>query len=425
MQDASPRYRIQGLVSAAFHGFVMENTALYLEPGNIGSLTLRNRLVRASTSETMATADGAGTPDLARLYGKLAAGGAGLLLTGHIYVEKRGQASANQPGLYDDRLVESMVQVTGAVHAENGRIFAEIGHAGSQTMMPEVGPIAPSATANEMYGLQPREATPDEIEAVITAFGSAARRAKEAGFDGVHIHGGNGYLISEFSSPITNRRSDEWGGDAERRGRFMLEVYDAVRSAVGEGFPVTARIGIGDSIAGGIDTSESIERVRVLAGRGLDAVEVSYGIMKSYLENIRKYVAVDFSQAAKNALVQRLVKPKGAEAYYRHFASAVKEAVDIPVILVGGVRTTETMTDVLESGDADFIAMARPFIREPDLANKLAAGRTGTVECVSCNMCLVHDGFDPLRCWRTSPVAVAAHVYAHYISNPIATRAKR
>ncbi len=393
----------------------MNPSVPYLQPGNIGSLTLPNRLVRASTSETMAATDGAATPELANLYGELAAGGAGLLLTGHIYVEPRGQASARQPGLHHDRFVEPMRQVTDAVHTNGGRIFAEIGHAGSQTMMPEVGPIAPSPTANEMYGLQPREAAPDDIEAVITAFGLAAGRAKDAGFDGVHIHGGNGYLISEFASPITNRRTDEWGGDAERRGRFTLAVYDAVRAAVGSEFPVSARIGIGDSVPGGLEVDESVERVRLLADRGLDAVEVSYGIMKSYLENIRTYVAVDGAQAAKNVLVQRLFKPSGPEAYYRHFAQAVKERVGIPVILVGGIRTTETMADLLDSGDVDFLALARPFIREPDLANKLSAGRTGTVECVSCNMCLAHDGFDPLRCWRTSPAAVASHVYAHYV----------
>ena len=96
--------------------------------------------------------------------------------------------------------------------------------------------------------------------------------------------------------------------------------------------------------------------------------------------------------------------------------------MDIPVILVGGIRTTQTMSDLLQSGDADFLAMSRPFIREPDLANKLASGRTGTVECVSCNMCLVHDGFDPLRCWRTSPAAVAAHVYTHHIRGRLARR---
>ena len=362
----------------------------------------------------MAAPDGAGTPELANLYATLAAGGVGLILTGHIYVEPRGQASTNQPGLHEDRLVKSMVQITDAVHAANGRIFAEIGHAGSQTMLPEVGPIAPSPTANEMYGLQPREAAPDDIADVIDAFGQAARRAKEAGFDGVHIHGGNGYLISEFSSPLTNLRTDEWGGDAERRGRFVLAVYDAVRSEVGDDFCVTARIGISDSIAGGLEVSESVERVRLLAERGLDGVEVSYGVMRTYLENIRTYVAVGPAQAARNGLVQRLVKPSGPEAYYRHFARAVKETVDIPVILVGGIRTTQTMADIIRSGDADLLAMSRPFIREPDLADKLAAGRTGTVECVSCNMCLAHDGFEPLRCWRTSPASVAAHIYTRH-----------
>lgn len=395
----------------------MGTTPIYLQPGSIGNVTLENRIVRASTSETMATASGDATPHLANLYGTLAAGGAGLILTGHIYVHPRGQASANQPGLYEDSQVEPMRQVTRAVHDNGGVIFAEIGHAGSQTMMPEVGPIAPSPTANEMYGLEPTEATSEDIETVIDCFGNAARRAKEAGFDGIHIHGGNGYLISEFSSPITNRRADEWGGDAARRDRFFLSVYDAVRAAVGPDMAVTARLGVGDSVPGGLDEPESVARVRQLRDRGLDAIEVSYGIMKSYLENIRPYVAVDAAQAARNVLVQRLTKPKGPEAYYRQFARMVKEQVDIPVILVGGIRTTETMADVLSSGDADFLAMARPFIREPDLVRKLEAGRTGTVECVSCNMCLAHDGFDPLRCWRTSPLAVAQHVYKHYVNN--------
>lgn len=391
----------------------------YLVPGAIGGLQIENRLVRASTSETMATATGEATARLARLYGDLAAGGAGLLLTGHIYVEPRGQASPNQPGLYHDRQVAPMRTVTDAVHAAGGVIFAELGHAGSQTMLPEIGPIAPSPTANEMYGLRPREATVDDINTVIKAFGDAARRAREAGFDGIHIHGGNGYLISEFSSPLTNQRTDAWGGDAERRSQFLLGVYDAVRAAVGSRVPVTARIGIADSIVGGLEVPETIHRIEELVERGLDAVEVSYGIMRSYLENIRRFVAVGAKQAAANGLIQRLFQPRGAEAYYRDFARAVKAAVDIPVILVGGIRTTDTMVDILESGDADFLAMSRPFIREPDLVNKLAAGRSGMVECVSCNMCLVHDGFDPLRCWRASPAAVAAHIYTHYLRDRI------
>lgn len=363
----------------------------------------------------MATETGEATPQLADLYGALAAGNVGLSLTGHIYVHPRGRASANQAGLHDDQLIEPLRRVTAAVHQNGGLIFAEISHAGSQTMLPAIGPIAPSPTSNHMYGVRPSEATVNDIESVIDSFGGAARRAKAAGFDGIHIHGGNGYLISEFSSPLTNRRTDEWGGDAHRRDRFVLAVYDAVRAAVGPDLAVTARIGVEDSIQGGLDAPESIARIRRLRARGLDAVEVSYGIMNSYLENIRPYVAVDAGQAIRNLLVQRLTKPEGAEAYYRHFARSIKRHVEIPVILVGGIRTTETMEDVLTSGDADYVAMARPFIREPDLVRRLEAGHTGSVECVSCNMCLAHDGFDPLQCWRSSPVAVLEHVYTRYV----------
>ena len=387
----------------------------YMRPGAIGGLQIANRLVRASTSETRATAEGDATEALASFYGELAAGGVGLILTGHIYVEARGQASANQPGLYDDGQIAAMRRVTDSVHAAGGLIFAEIGHAGSQTKLSSVDPIAPSATANEMSGRQPREMSTDDIDTVVAAFGGAARRAVEAGYDGVHIHGGNGYLISEFSSPITNHRTDEWGGSADRRSRFFLAVYDAVRSAVGADTPVTARIGLADSIVDGLTVEESVERAQRLAERGVDGLEPTYGIMRSYIENIPPYVAVSSGQAVKNVLVQRLVRPRAQQAHYRAFARALKAAVTVPVILVGGIRTTEVMTEILESGDADFLAMSRPFIREPDLVNKLAAGRTGMVDCVSCNMCLAHDGSDPLRCWRSSPAAVAAHIYKHYV----------
>ena len=389
----------------------------YLQPGRIGSLALPNRIVRGATSETMASPSGVVYDAYVELYRRLAEGGAGLLLTGHMYVDPRGQASANQTGIHDDRVIPGLKRATDAVHEAGGRIFAQIGHCGSQTMMSAITPVAPSPVPNAMYTIQPEELSNGEIRSLVEAFGAAARRAAEAGFDGVHIHGGNGYLISEFCSPHANTRDDEWGGDAERRSRFMVEVYDAVRGAVGDGFPVTARLSVEDSVPGGLQRDESLARARLLAERGLDGFETTYGVMRSYFENIRPYVAVGRAQAWRNLLVQRARQPAGAEAYYRPFARAVKEASGLPIILVGGVRTTETMTDILASGDADFLAMARPFIREPDLVRKLEAGRTGGVECVSCNMCLAHDGFDPLQCWRDNPRNVAVHIRKHYWTN--------
>ena len=395
----------------------MSAVPLYLQPGRIGPLEFPNRIVRGATSETMAAASGVVFDSYVELYRRLAAGGAGLLLTGHMYVDPRGQASAYQTGIHDDSVIPALRQATEAVHDAGGRVFAQLGHCGSQTMMSTITPVAPSPVPNAMYTIQPVELTDGEIRGLVQAFGAAAGRAAAAGFDGIHIHGGNGYLISEFCSPHANTRDDDWGGDAERRSRFMVEVYDAVRAAAGEGFPITARLSVEDSVPGGLQREESLQRAAVLAERGIDGFETTYGVMRSYFENIRPYVAVGRAQAWRNLLVQRARQPAGAEAYYRPFARAVKEATGLPIILVGGVRTTQTMTGILESGDADFLALARPFIREPDLVRKLEAGRTGGVACVSCNMCLAHDGFDPLRCWRDSPRAVTVHIRKHYWTN--------
>ena len=395
----------------------MSTAPLYLQPGRIGLLEIPNRIVRGATSETMAAANGIVYDSFVELYRRLAEGGAGLLLTGHMYVDPRGQASANQTGIHDDKVVPALRRATEAVHEVGGRIFAQIGHCGSQTMMSAITPVAPSPVPNAMYTIQPEELTAGEIRGLVRAFGHGARRAAEAGFDGIHIHGGNGYLISEFCSPHANTRDDAWGGDAERRSRFMTEVYEAVRAAVGSDFPVTARLSVEDSVEGGLQREESLQRAGMLADRGIDGFETTYGVMRSYFENIRPYVAVSRAQAWRNLLVQRARQPAGAEAYYRPFARAVKEASGLPVILVGGVRTTETMSDILAAGDADFLAMARPFIREPDLVRKLEGGRTGGVECVSCNMCLAHDGYDPLQCWRDNPRNVAVHIRKHYWTN--------
>jgi 2,4-dienoyl-CoA reductase-like NADH-dependent reductase (Old Yellow Enzyme family) len=384
--------------------------APYFAPGRIGQLEVRNRLIRAATSETMATAEGEVTDALIGLYTNLAKGGAGLLITGHMYVEQRGQCSPRQIGAYSDDLLPDLKRLTHAVHAHDGLIFAELSHAGSQSVMPHT-PIAPSATTNEIFGREAREMSAADIREVISAFAEAALRAVAAGFDGIHLHGGNGYLIAQFSSPYTNRRNDEWGGDSARRDRFFLAVYDAVRQAVGPEFPVSARVGVVDSIAGGLAIDEGVSRAVALAGHGLDAVEISYGIMSSYLDNIRPYVGLGMWRAMQDWVLPRLWTRPVAEAYYAPFARAIKKAVDVPVILVGGLRTTDTMAEVLRSGDADFLAFARPFIREPDFPNALQAGRRGAVDCVSCNICLLHDGFDPLQCWRKNAADLAYHAY--------------
>ena len=357
---------------------------------------------------------------MTNFYSTLARGGAGLLITGHAYVEEIGQCSARQIGVYSDTLVPALARLTEAVHQSGGRIFCELSHAGSQSVMPNIDPIAPSIIANAIFERQPREMSADDIERIVVAFGHAAHRAAAAGFDGIHIHGGNGYLISQFNSPFSNRRSDQWGGDAGRRSRFFLAVYDAIHAAVGPDMPITARYGLADSAPGQLQLDEGLDRLRMLAARGLNAVEPTYGLMTTYHENIRPYVAVTPARALQDWVFPRLWQPARPEAYYLPFAKAVKTAVDIPVILVGGIRSTGQMTRILRAGEADFLAAARPFIREPDFPQSLKAGRQGLLNCVSCNICLEHDGTDALKCWRKNPMDLAIHAYQHFRSRSAA-----
>ncbi len=396
----------------------------FMLPGRIGPLALRNRLVRAATSETMATDDGTATEALVRLYRDLARGGVGLMISGHIFVLPEGQYEPKQLALYDDRFIAPLRQVTDAVHGEGGVIFAELSHAGSQSLIPEVRPVAPSVIPNAIFSRPPEELDEAGIARIVTAFGDAAARAKAAGFDGIHLHSGNGYLLSQFNSPLTNRRNDDWGGSGAARSRFLLAVCRAVRRSVGPGFPVTLRLGLVDAVAGGCEIDEGLERARAAVAEGIDAIEVSYGVMSAYQQNIRPYVGVTPRQALADGMLHRLLADPVPEAYYRRYARRLKQAVGVPVILVGGLRSKEVMASVIDEGDADFLAMARPFVREPALPRKLLEPGRTRVACVSCNLCFKHEGIDALRCWRT-PAGIAGHVWLHYLWRPVRRKLAR
>jgi 2,4-dienoyl-CoA reductase-like NADH-dependent reductase (Old Yellow Enzyme family) len=379
------------------------------DPGHIGALATRNRIVRAGTSETMATEAGEVTPQYVALYETLARHGVGALFTGHLYCAERGRYARRQTGIHRDGLVEGLRSVTEAVHRHGAPIFAQLAHAGSQSRMQAGDPLAPSAVPNALTGRRVRDAREEEIAEAIEAFAAGARRAVAAGFDGIHIHAANGYLISEFSSPLANRRSDRWGGSPEARDRFALEVVDAVRTAVGPRMPVTLKLGMVDAVPNGLSLEESVRRAGRLVDAGLDGIEVSCGIMRLATDSARQYVAVDRRRALEDLLVHRVLKEPAAEAYFVPWARALRRAVRTTIVVVGGMRTTQTMEGVLAAGDADFVAMARPLIREPDLVAQLAAGRTGRVDCTSCNICLMHEGHHSLRCWRTPRHRLLAH----------------
>ncbi|HSB51704.1 MAG TPA: NADH:flavin oxidoreductase, partial [Dissulfurispiraceae bacterium] len=274
-------------------------------------------------------------------------------------------------------------RLTDAIHARGGKVVIQLVHGGRQCFPALLGglePIAPSAVYDPSTKVTPREMTNEEIWEVIEAFGDAARRAMHAGFDGLQIHGAHGYLVSEFLSPHTNRRDDYWGGDEERRFHFVEEVYKVVRDEVGYQHPVMIKMNADDFVENGISVGESARMAKRIEALGMDAIEVSGGIYES---------------GSKTAQPD-ILRPE-QEAYFRSAAREFKGAVNIPIMLVGGIRSKTVAEDIIRKGDADLVAMSRPLIREPDLPNKFREGKE-TADCISCNGCLRFTKLDVVKC---------------------------
>jgi len=347
----------------------------------IGTLTLSNRIVRSATAEMMADAHGCPPKELADLYRELARGGVGLIVTGHMYVHSEGKGHPQMTGIYDDGLLPDLRRLTEAVHEEGGRIAVQINHAGRQTRSEDVEqPIGPSDEEVVPPGRGARAMTAEEIGQTIDAYAQAARRAVEAGFDGVQIHAAHGYLVSQFLSPLSNRREDDWGGKLENRMRFLRSVIRACRDAIGPDVPLLAKLGMRDEAHNGLTLDEGAAVIGELAELGLDAVELSGGIAETAGFNILSGIEHGIG-----------------EAYFRAWAKRAQIATDLPIILVGGFRSAAIMEEVLESGDAQFISMCRPFICELDLPNRLAAGQPAS-SCVSKNRCWPRHRGDPISC---------------------------
>jgi 2,4-dienoyl-CoA reductase-like NADH-dependent reductase (Old Yellow Enzyme family) len=376
--------------------------SLLLQPGLIGPVETRNRIVRAGTSESASGFDGAVTDELVGLHEALARGGVGVIFTGHMFCHPRGRYEHRQTGIETDERIPGLQRLTEAVHRRGGKIFAQIAHAGSQSVVASNDPLAPSPVPNVMTGRVVGEASTAEIEETIGAFAGAAARAVAAGFDGVHIHGANGYLISEFRSPLTNRRTDGWGGSQEHRDAFPLAVVRAVRAAVPRELGLSMKLGFEDVVhePGGLIPDDAVPGARRFVEAGLDAVEVSSNLMSDYARaSIVPYVAVGRRRAVEDLLPHRLLKAPADEAYFLPYARRARE-LPAKLILVGGLRRTATMEAILAAREADFVALARPQIREPGLVRRLESGWRGQVECVSCNICLMHEDHHSLRCWR-------------------------
>jgi 2,4-dienoyl-CoA reductase-like NADH-dependent reductase (Old Yellow Enzyme family) len=357
---------------------------LLFTPKAFGTLTLPNRIVRSATAECMAGDDGRLTEKIFPFYRELAEGGTGLIVTGHMYVHPTGKAHPEMTGIHTDKMLPGLTRLVDTVHQAGGLIAAQINHAGikndAESLPEAVGPS--SLSAEEPYvSRDSRAFTTEEIEALIEAFAQAARRAQQAGFDAVQIHAAHGYLNSQFLSPLTNRRTDEWGGSFENRLRFLREVVAAVRAEVGSDYPLFTKLGMMDGVEGGNTLEDGAHIVAELAGMGLDAIELSGGIGGKKINSIAKGI-----------------RDEGREAYFIDFARTAKQVTDLPVILVGGFRSRPVMERVLATGDADFISMARPLINDPYFPNKLKSGEVEKSDCISANNCWAREKGEGIGC---------------------------
>ena len=357
---------------------------ILFEQKNIGTMTIKNRFVRSATAESAADEHGMINHKLFSIYRDLAKGDVGLIITGHAYIQPNGRCRNPQTGIYKDDFLPSLKELTNEVHktSPDCKIAIQIAHAGRQAVNDSVAdPVAPSAVTDTSTGITPRAMTEDEIEECIENFVKATERAKLAGFDGVQIHSAHGYLISSFNSPRTNLRNDKWGGNLENRMRFLLETYRRIRSKVGDDYPVFVKLNVTDCVDGGVEIDESSQIAKILSEEGIDAIEISGGTYES---------------RGKGAVRTRIRKPE-QEAYFLPYAEKIKEVIsDVPLILVGGIRSASVMERILTEDKADFISLCRPFIREPDLVEKIKNGKD-KVDCISCNGCMT-SRVDVVRC---------------------------
>jgi 2,4-dienoyl-CoA reductase-like NADH-dependent reductase (Old Yellow Enzyme family) len=334
----------------------------------LNGMTIKNRFVRSATWEGMAKDDGTCTPKLVELMAKLAEGGVGLIITSYAYVSERGKAIPWQLGIYKDQLIPALSEMTEAVHRTDAKVVIQIAHAGLYADPNVTGkpPLAPSAVTGFTES-SPQEMTTKDIQDVVEAFGLAAKRAVKAGFDGVQIHAAHGYLLSQFLSPAFNQRNDLYGGPIENRARILLEVLHSIRKNIGMDYPVMIKMNCQDFLDNGLELKDSLTTGSMLKDGEIDAIELSGGTLASGKLNPSRTKI--FSETD--------------EAYFKDAAIEFKKNVDIPLILVGGIRSFHVAEQLVKDGIADYVSMCRPFIREPALINRWESGNHAKSTCLS------------------------------------------
>lgn len=338
-------------------------------------LVLKNRLAKAALTEGIADPRNRATPDLVRLYGRWAQGGAGLLITGNVQVDRRYLERPGNVVVDGNGGLDALAEVAAAGSADGTCIWMQINHPGRQTpiaLHPQ--PAAPSAVPLELgeagfNGIRfgdPRALSGEEVEDIVRRFGHVAAIARQCGFSGVQIHAAHGYLLSQFLSPRANRRTDRWGGPLENRARLLLEAVRAARRALGPGLAVSVKLNSSDFQKGGFTHEECLQVARWLEAEGLDLLELSGG-------NYEQPSMVGGGQDADPLPVKESTRRR--EAYFLAYAESVRASVRTPIMLTGGFRSRAVMDAALAEGAADVIGLGRPMCAEPDAPSALLARR--------------------------------------------------
>ena len=342
------------------------------EPTAIGSLEMPNRFVRSATWLGMADATGGCTRKLIATTAAPAHGGVGLVITGFAFVSPDGQVVAGQLGACSDRQIPGLTALAVAIHEAGVPAVVQLVHGGAVGKQVGTDPLHGPSEISGPHGEPVREMDGKDINRITGEFRAAAMRCKQAGFDGVQIHAAHGLLLSQFLSPFYNKRSDEYGGDLANRARFLLEIIAAVRDATGPDYPVIVKLNAHDALPGGFDEEQMAETAVLLEAAGVECVELSGGTMRAFFVG-------EFAGFFSPPLRDR--------AYYRDGARAYRAKTQMPLMLVGGIRSLEESNELLSSGVAEYISLSRPLIRQPGLIARWKAGHGVSADCISDNAC--------------------------------------
>lgn len=324
---------------------------MLLDKFSIGKLELKSRLVFPPIGTHSACDDGAVSQKTLEHYKRICSGShIGLAVVEHCYVDISGKAYPNQLSIADDSAVPGLSELAECMKSDGTKAFLQLNHCGSLSSSDVTGtqPMSASNLTAPKSTEVPRSMTADDIHRISEAFSSAALRAKSAGFDGVEIHAAHSYLLNQFFSPLTNRRSDEYGGSVVNRLRFLSEVLTDVRASVGDGYPISVRLGACDFMAGGISIDDGVFAAGSLEALGADLLSITGGLCQFTVPELM-----------------------GKRAYFEELSRSIKQAVAIPVVLTGGISDRKVADDLLCSGAADLIGVGRSIFKDPSWAKRL------------------------------------------------------